>query len=373
MEQSSKNFAVNLRNRRRCRKLTQKQLADRIGYSEKSISKWESGAAIAPSVVLPDLAGVLGVSIDELFDSAMEPVYYLGIDGGGTKTEFALADKSGRLLSSTVIAGCNPVDIGLDATFDILRTGIAAVCRDILPEKISVFAGIAGGMTGDNRQRIHDFLAQYRFAAADNGSDAQNAVAACLGKADGIVVIIGTGDVTFAQRDGQLQRMGGFGYLFDEGGSGYAIGRDAILAALKAEEGTGGPTQIVELFKKRLASEKIFDSLSLFYKGGKRKIASYAPLVFEAANAGDATALRILNDNFSAVAAYIRKAAERFPHHQRVKVVLAGGITNQSGTVLPLLDSLMENNLLYDISVNNQPLVNGALLLAGMPRRTDIC
>ena len=91
-------FADNLKCRRHELGLTQQKLAELIGYSEKSISKWESGAAIAPSSVLPLLAKHLLTDIDSLLHSPESPIYYLGIDGGGTKTEFLLVSKKGLIL-----------------------------------------------------------------------------------------------------------------------------------------------------------------------------------------------------------------------------------------------------------------------------------
>ena len=72
--------------------LTQKQLAEKLGYTEKSISKWESGESVTPSVLLPKLSTLLRVSIDELLSDKAETANYLGVDGGGTKTEFLLCD-----------------------------------------------------------------------------------------------------------------------------------------------------------------------------------------------------------------------------------------------------------------------------------------
>ena len=103
-----KNFAANLRARRKALHLTQKEFGDLIGYSEKTVSKWESAAAVAPSVVLPLLASLLKVTVDDLFRESNTPVYYLGIHGSGRFTEFVLTDLSGKVLNHAVLEECNP-------------------------------------------------------------------------------------------------------------------------------------------------------------------------------------------------------------------------------------------------------------------------
>ena len=92
MEKQKLVFAENLRKYRKEAGLTQVQLAEILSYTGKSISKWELGLTLPPAEVLPDLAKVLGVDLNTLFDFKEDPILYLGIDGGGTKTQFVLCD-----------------------------------------------------------------------------------------------------------------------------------------------------------------------------------------------------------------------------------------------------------------------------------------
>ncbi|MFP3490923.1 BadF/BadG/BcrA/BcrD ATPase family protein, partial [Staphylococcus sp. SIMBA_130] len=73
--------------------------------------------------------------------------------------------------------------------------------------------------------------------------DAINALySGTLGK-PGIVQIAGTGSITFSiNHDGLSDRVGGWGYLIGEMGSGFALGRDALEAAFLAHDGLGTPT-----------------------------------------------------------------------------------------------------------------------------------
>lgn len=364
MDETNNFFASNLKTRRKELGLTQRALADMIGYSEKSVSKWESGSAIAPSAVLPTLAKKLETSIDALLSENGKARYFLGIDGGGTKTEFALADSTGNIVSRVLLDGCNPVDIGIDRTIDILTRGIAAICSNVSNSHISTFAGISGGITGENKERIRAFLERYNFSSCDNGSDAQSAVALALGEADGTAVIMGTGSIAFSREGGVQKRKGGYGYLFDDGGSGFAIGRDAIVASLQAEEGRANDTILLSLLKKVLGVDRLLDALGTLYSGGKRIVASLAPIVFEAYKSGDMTAHAILLANTKAIADLISDAP--FVGEKR-RVVLVGGLTAESDIFVPLIEKSLTNPSEYDISSDNRAPIFGALMLAGAP------
>lgn len=293
--------------------------------------------------------------------------YYLGIDGGGTKTEFALADRKGVCLKNIILGACNPNDVGMERTIDILRKGILDVCEGIPLEKISVFAGIAGGATGKNGQEIRGFLEGYSFGQVNNGSDALNAVSAFLRTEDGIAVIMGTGSIAFAQKKEQQIRVGGYGYLLGDVGSGYELGREGIFAALADEDGSGPPTLIRRLVLERCGGTTIWEKLSDFYAGGKREIAGYAPCVFAAYTMGDQAASGIIRRNLEGVAGMIEGCAKHLTHLDVIPVVLGGGITRQSELLLPILnDILKESKHTYDLRICTRNMVYGALLLAGM-------
>ncbi len=351
-------FAQNIKQRRKELDMTQRELAELIGYTEKSVSKWESGKAIAPSVVLPTLAGCLKCDINSLFTKKTTPEYYLGIDGGGTKTAFMLCDKSGKTVSEVTLGPCNPVDIGISQTLNVIERGIDEVCKNIPRSKICVYAGIAGGITGNNQELIGTLLRSCGFLRYANGSDASNAVSLALGDGNGTAVIMGTGIIAFSQIDKKIIRRGGHGYIFERGGSAFTIGKDAINAALMHQEGSGDATVITEYIKSKLNCDIVLDQLSYFYEIGKKGIAEFAPIVFDAYKAGDAVACTILENNMKAVAQLIESA----PITDRV--VIVGGLTHQAEIILPMIKKNLKHPNRYKIETNGNAPVFGAVALA---------
>ena len=138
-----KAFSVNIRRLRKKLNMTQKSLADAIGYSEKTVSKWETEGSIPSIDTLFRVANIFRVSVEKLF-RCDESIYFLGIDGGGTKTELALSDHDGKIISQIILDGCNPNTVGIENTKRIIKDGIAQVCKDIPISSVAIYAGIAG-------------------------------------------------------------------------------------------------------------------------------------------------------------------------------------------------------------------------------------
>ena len=371
METLNATLSKNIKKRRKELGLTQAALAQLLGYSEKAVSKWESGKGLPPTAILPKLAKLLQTTPDGLLYATSAQQYYLGIDGGGTKTEFLLANTEGEILRRTVLGTSNPTDIGIAAMQEVLRTGIFEVCGEYPLESISVFAGIAGGTTGENAKKMKEFLSRFGFAAVGCGSDALNAISAGLGEKNGVTVIMGTGSVAFAKQSAEIFRIGGYGYLLGDAGSGFAIGRDAILAALQEEDGSGQKTALYDAVLQKCGGKTVLERLGDFYRGGKSLIAKYAPAVFAAYAAGDAVATRILESHVKEIAKLIMGAAKKI-NSDTVPVVICGGLTVDHALILPLLKQYLASDAHeYRLAVCDKPIAYGALYLAGMPRKED--
>ena len=304
-------------------------------------------------------------------------LYFLGIDGGGTKTEFLLVDEEGAVINRLISEGCNPMDVGIDRCIAILKLGIEQTCKDISLDTVNVFAGVAGGSSGDMKSRIYQFLSGMGFHRFQNDSDSLNIIAAGLDDTPGIAMIMGTGICAFVQSDFGLSRVAGWGFFFDNGGSAFNIGRDGINAYYCALDGSGDPTMLTELFSTRIkemrASEVSKNNsivedhqylLAELYEGGKKLIASFAPMVFSAADEGDAVSASIIERNMQQAAHIIEAAGKKFPESMaEIPVVIAGGLTKQE-RLLDYIANYLNNPKRYLLtSLNTQPVV-GAINLA---------
>ncbi len=358
MDCYEKYFAHNISRLRASCDLTQREFANMLGYSEKAVSKWECVGSVPSISTLYQIAALLHVTLDDLFRAPH--TYLLGIDGGGTKTDFILSDENLHIVKSVTLDGCNPIDIGLHQAKEILKRGICEVCEGIPFSSIVMFAGIAGGSSGNMKRALEKFFRGYGFQRFENGSDTQNILSAALGEDDGVIAILGTGNCAIARHGGVQERVSGWGYLFEGGGSGYSIARDALAAAFCYIDGSGEHTVFADEVLKQYATPQ--DLLGALYDGGKRFIASFSPLVFACAERGDAVCRRIIKDNMDFALDVIRTAVEKVPR-ERVRVVAAGGLSREAAVCRHLARAFV-NDSKIEFSVLEEQPVKGALLYA---------
>lgn len=287
--------------------------------------------------------------------------YYLGIDGGGTKTDLVLENQDGKVIRTLRVGACNPVDIGFEASKDILREAIYDICRDIPFFSVCLFAGIAGGTSAGMQQRFREFFEEFHFRAFANDSDIMNIMKVGLGDSDGITMILGTGICAFVQKDKQYSKVAGWGYLIDNGGSGYNFGRDALHAYFGAVDGTEKGTALTEEIDAIYpgGTHKLMEYI---YRDGKKAVASFAPAVFAALDKGDEVAEKILERNIKEAVHIIETAAGEFPEG-KISVVLAGGLTNQP-RVLEGIKAFLQEPERFEFQILTTEPVNGAVMLA---------
>jgi len=360
MTSYEKVFSSNIRKYRKQLGLTQKMLAKATGYSEKTVSKWETDGCIPPIDSLFRIADVFHTDLNALFQDH-ETMYFLGIDGGGTKTAMALADHTGKTIRQLRLEPCNPFDVGLESAKNVLKTGIRQICNEIPLSQIVLFAGIAGTVSGNYRQPIEEFLQEFHFAHISLGSDNENIIAAGLGQEDGITMILGTGICSYVVQSGQCHRIAGWGYLFDEGGSGFNIARDALSRYFSACDGSGEPTSLTARIEERAGCDS-GTFMNQLYEGGKKVIASYSDLVFEEAEKGDTIACCILRRNMEEAARILRAAKTHFTQKKEpIPVILAGGLTEQPLLLPDLREALGDTENGLELKILTVPPVEGAL------------
>jgi glucosamine kinase len=168
--------------------------------------------------------------------------FYLGIDGGGTKTRCVLGDET-TVLASAMTGGCSVIRAGERAAREALHGAIRQVCEaaKISPDRVGA---VCVGATGAARPEIAEKVRHIILEIIPNGSrkievvgDTVIALEAACGKGPGVVVIAGTGSIAYGRNaEGQSARAGGWGFAISDEGSGYWIGRSAVAAILSAQD-----------------------------------------------------------------------------------------------------------------------------------------
>lgn len=339
-------FAKMLRKYRKEQGLTQGELAEKLLVSAQSVSIWESGKGLPDLDHLCELSRILSVSIDVLLDQRPDEVRGLiGIDGGGTKTEFALIDEDGRSLNSIVLEGCNPNIRGMEEAVSVVRRGIDFL-RPNEMKVMGIYLGGAGMGSGSNADMMRTALEKaYPEMKVGCGNDIRNVIACCTQPDNCIAAISGTGCVVYSSLNGQVRRIGGAGYLFERCGSGYDMGRDAITAALRARDAIAPTTLLTELVEEKLGGSA-WDLIHDLYKRDVSYIASFSPLVSKAATQGDPVARDILERSAEHLVREIHQARTFVPDAQHV--ILSGSLFAKDDTFFHTVTEGLDKDLIVE-------------------------
>ena len=164
--------------------------------------------------------------------------YFLGIDGGGTKTTCAVGDES-RLLAEATAGPSNVVRVGEERARESLHQCVRQACAaaGIVPEEVSrTCLGGSGAAQPELAEIVRRLLAEILPTPIDVVGDMEIALDAAFDTGPGIVVIAGTGSIAYGRdRQGRTARAGGWGFAIGDEGSAHWIGRAAVSAVLRAE------------------------------------------------------------------------------------------------------------------------------------------
>jgi N-acetylglucosamine kinase-like BadF-type ATPase len=165
--------------------------------------------------------------------------YYLGIDGGGTKTTCAVGDDA-HLLASATAGPSNIVRVGELQTRESLHQAVRQACAaaGITPAQVAhTCVGGSGAARPELADIVRAFLAEILSTPIDVVGDMQIALEAAFDAGPGVIVIAGTGSIAYGRNSqGKTARAGGWGFAIGDEGSAHWIGRAAVSAVLRASD-----------------------------------------------------------------------------------------------------------------------------------------
>jgi N-acetylglucosamine kinase-like BadF-type ATPase len=147
-----------------------------------------------------------------------------------------------------------------------------------------------------------------------------------------MIVVSGTGSIAYGRNHrGETLRAGGWGASFDDLGSGYDLGRKAIMAALCDFDGRGEHTVLTSRICRTLHLSDI--TQIVLKKLDTKQVAALFPLVAEAARQGDRVARRLCVQAGGDLAQLALALARRLGGRGVLPVVCAGGVFRSSPTL----------------------------------------
>lgn len=301
-------------------------------------------------------------------------MYVLGIDGGGTKTVGVVAKINGQTIAEATVGPTNPNSVKAVT----VKENLLALIQDLMRRdeqtfhKVKhVFAGMSGTGHETTRKKIADLIYEIMPHKSKVTVDTDALIAlysGTLGK-PGIVQISGTGSITFGINEKkQRDRVGGWGYLIGEKGSGYAIGNDALNIAFSVHDGYNFSTELYERLLTMFNTASLPDIIPYIYGADnpREKIASLSREVMLAADNDDEMAKKIIRHHGQYMGESIGLLASKlFFNDQTIPIVLAGGLFNRMDLLEDSISKiLMKANIHTNIILPEISPVGGAVVAA---------
>lgn len=285
------------------------------------------------------------------------PIRVMGADGGGTRLRLALADGDGRILARRN----GPPALVLPGQAGGVAASLAAEVRALAREAGAELPldGLCVGLAGVGRPgaaaRVRGHL-EVRGLAREVRvvTDARVALDDAFPEEAGVLLVAGTGSIALARRlDGEVLRVGGWGSLLGDEGSGYRLGLDGLRAAIRGSEGRGPTTGLTAELLQALGAEGGEGVLGWLQNARKGEVSALATIVARTAADGDDVAGALVQGSVDALLAHARSllgtlatGRDAGAGHPPPRVALAGGLLEEGGCLRgELLEALERRGL----------------------------
>jgi N-acetylmuramic acid 6-phosphate etherase len=231
----------------------------------------------------------------------------LGIDGGGTKTAWALLDVDEAETRIIAEGKLPPSNFRL-----IDRQQIAEIFRAMPQTPSRVGAFLAGCATDEDRRTLGALCREvWPGAAIVVGSDRDSGFAAAFRDGDGIVVNAGTGSSITGRRGGRVESAGGWGHILGDTGGGYFLAVQTLRLVLREYDLQRTTTRLAHSILRELGLNSLDELVRWAQAAGKIDLAMLAPIVFAAAEEGHNEVKEILRAGATVLAEYTAAVARR--------------------------------------------------------------
>lgn len=310
--------------------------------------------------------------------------YYLGIDGGGSKTTCAVGDEL-SLLARSEAGGSNITRVGQVRARESLHQAIREACAaaSIEPRQIDrACIGVAGAGRTEAADALRKIIAEVIGSEIEVVGDMAIALEAAFGAGPGVIVIAGTGSIACGRdSEGKMARAGGWGFAVSDEGSAHWIGRTAIAGVLRAidestkqDKDAKSAADALPLFREAKAVWNL-SSLDDFVRTSNSNpdFAALLPALVAAADAGDALTQGVLSSAGRELAELARIVIRRLLTEQgtglqAIPLAIAGGVFRHSQRVRDVFCEEIRLDPRLQVDPQVVEPVTGALQMARRPR-----
>ena len=262
--------------------------------------------------------------------------FFLGIDGGGSKTRCIVGDEK-SLLGTGTSSSCKVQRVGEACARDSLAAAIHESCvqAGISPRQIArTCAGVTGSARAEIANIMRELISSIVAGEAEVVGDVEVAFEDAFGTGPGVLVIAGTGSIVYGRNaHTKTARAGGWGHAISDEGSGYWIGAEAIRAALRARD-RGDDSKLLRELMQAIAAADVDDFIVRVNATPTPDFAALVPAVLAASDRGDVLATKVLEQSGFELARLAEIVIHRlFANSDEIPVATHGGVLASSEQV----------------------------------------
>lgn len=223
--------------------------------------------------------------------------YYLGIDGGGSKTTAVVYDEKGNFICKAQGESINYYSVGIENARESMKEIINRLSVKNFDYAVIGMSALNGRADTEETERFCNGIIESNKIIMD--SDLFVALEAMNCEGECAFVISGTGSMAVCRdNNGEIRHAGGFGYIIGDEGSGYSIALSAIKTAIRAAENIVAHTALTDKCLEYFSVKNIYELIDIFYEKtvSRKNLAAFAKEVLVCAEKGDVTAHEILRN-----------------------------------------------------------------------------
>ena len=251
----------------------------------------------------------------------------IGIDGGGSNTKLLITDSSLKKLNEASGGATNFHKIGLEeAVINVQNLVEPLLANYNNNSKFALVLGTAGAGRKEDAEQLETYLSE-SLPDIENikvVSDAEITIRGAFENENGAVLIAGTGSILYYKFNNVINRVGGFGRLIGDEGSGYTIGRKGLNILSKMLDGRIEKTLLAELANEKYGFDSTHNLISKIYRESF-DVAKFAETVIEAAEKKEEHSFKILEEQATELINHCRVMLGN-EYSKEIRLILIGGL-----------------------------------------------
>ncbi|MDI3517923.1 MAG: hypothetical protein PWQ34_70 [Caldanaerobacter sp.] len=277
-------------------------------------------------------------------------MFFLGVDGGGTKTKFALIDDQLKIHSTFETTTSHIAQVGVEGVVRVLQEGLKSVLFEggVCKEEIK-YAVL--GMPGYTEVKANDIQIEravkevFGFTNYHIVNDAEVGWAGALACQPGINIVAGTGSIAFGvDEEGRRERIGGWGEFVGDEGSAYWIAKKTLEVYSKQKDGRLPKTVLVDIIDEKYGIKDKFEIIDIMhnrFKLKRDKIAELSLYTFEAAQKGCRYSAEIFEKAAYELFLHVEGLMKKMRFSKPILVSYVGGVFKAEELILQPLRTFL--------------------------------